>query len=75
MRALVLAAAVALGAAAASPAAPAQAAPMDYWQYVSTHPTAQGCHAWADEHRPWDVDYYVCDPKNGAWDLYWVFLT
>jgi hypothetical protein len=70
MRALVLAAVAALGTATA-----AQAAPMDYWQYVNTHPTSQQCRAYAEQHRPWDVDYYVCDPKNGAWDLYWVYLT
>ncbi|MFT7835995.1 hypothetical protein Q5530_07570 [Saccharothrix sp. BKS2] len=70
MRAAVLAAAIALGV-----AAPAQAAPMDYWQYVATYPTAQACHTYAREEQPWGVDYYVCDPKNNAWDLYWVFLT
>jgi hypothetical protein len=74
MRALVLAILLVLGAAAPAQAAPAEVAAMDYWHYIATYATEEEC----DEEGakiPDGVDYYVCWPKGGAWEFYWVFLT
>ncbi|WP_367128579.1 hypothetical protein [Saccharothrix sp. HUAS TT1] len=73
MRALVLATLLLLAAAPAH-AAPSQAAPRDYWQYVATYATERQCEE-AAEDVPWGVDYHACQQEDGAWDLYWVFLT
>ena len=74
MRALVVAALLALSAATApASAAPGQAVAMDYWQYVATYDTKQECEE-AGQKKPWDVDEHVCWEYSG-WDLYWIFPT
>jgi hypothetical protein len=75
MRALLLAALLLLGGAAA----PAQATPdpvraMDYWHYIATYATEEECEEEGAK-IPEGVDYYVCWPTGDAWEFYWVFLT